>query len=45
MSTQSPLERGVAFALFLLLVAGAAVSIAFDRDAPQPTPVTTVDEP
>ena len=45
MRTQSPLEQGVAFALFLLLVAGAAASIAFDRDAPEPAPVTTEDEP
>ena len=45
MRTQSPLEQGVAFALFLLLVAGAAASIAFDRDASEPAPVTTEDEP
>ena len=33
--------------LFLLLVAGAAASIAFDRDTPQPppAPATTGDEP
>ena len=45
MSTQSPLEQGVAWALFLLLVAGAAASIAFDREAPEPAPVTAGGEP
>ena len=45
MRTQSPLEQGVAWALFLLLVAGAAASIAFDRDTPEPAPVTTAGEP
>ncbi|MCY4425294.1 MAG: CapA family protein [Acidimicrobiaceae bacterium] len=45
MRTQSRLEQGVAFALFLLLVAGAAASFAFDRDAPEPAPVTTEGEP
>jgi len=35
----------VAWLLFLLLVAGAAASIAFDRDAPEPAPATTADEP
>lgn len=45
MRSQSPLERGVAWALFLLLVAGAAASIAFDRDAPEPAPATTEAEP
>ena len=41
MRMQSPLEQGIAWALFLLLVAGAAASIAFDRDTPEPAPVTT----
>lgn len=45
MRTQSPLEQGVAWALFLLLVAGAAASIVFDRDLPEPAPVTAADEP
>ncbi|MDE0493815.1 MAG: CapA family protein [Acidimicrobiaceae bacterium] len=45
MRIQSPLERGVAWLLFLLLVGGAAASIAFDRDAPDPVPVTAEDEP
>lgn len=45
MSTQSPLEQGVAWLLFLLLVAGAAASVAFDRGAPEPAPATTGDEP
>ena len=35
----------MAFALFLLLVAGAAASIAFDRGASEPAPVTTEGEP
>ena len=34
MRTQSPLERGFAWALFVLLVAAAAASIASDRDEP-----------
>ena len=36
MSTQSPLERGVAWMLFLLIVSGAAASIALDRDGTEP---------
>lgn len=36
MRTQSPLERGVAWMLFLLIVSGAAASIALDRDDPEP---------
>ena len=35
----------MAWLLFLLLVAGAAASIAFDRDAPEPVPVMVEDEP
>lgn len=44
MRTQSPLEQGVAWLLFLLLVAVAAASIALDRNPPELAPDTTESE-
>ena len=39
----SPLERSVAWAMFALIVAGAAVSIALDREAPARDPAASPD--
>lgn len=47
MRRQRPREQAVAWALFLVLVAGSAASLAIDRDTPDPGPdqATTGDEP
>ncbi|MYJ40828.1 MAG: hypothetical protein F4076_00050, partial [Acidimicrobiaceae bacterium] len=53
MESRSPLERGVAWMLFVVLVAGAVVSIALDpgdsdtvapRESPQVETATAADD-